>query len=65
MHMKVMPVYLTTRRDGLDFNLAYVPKSFNAPHKEEFDTEFMRALFKTGFDMAANGYPWVKKPPGF
>jgi predicted acylesterase/phospholipase RssA len=58
-------IYLTTQRDGVDFNLAYVPASFNAPHREEFDTEFMRALFQTGFEMAAKGYPWEKKPPGF
>ena len=58
-------IYVTTQRDGVDFNLAYIPASFNAPHKEEFDTDFMRALFQTGFDMAAKGYPWAKKPPGF
>lgn len=58
-------IYLTCRRDGVDFNLAYVPATFNAPHREEFDTEFMRALYKTGYDMAAKGYPWEKAPPGF
>jgi hypothetical protein len=58
-------IYLTSERDGVDFNLAYVPASFNAPRHEEFDTEFMRALFKTGYDMAAKGYPWEKAPPGF
>jgi hypothetical protein len=58
-------IYLTSQRDGVDFNLAYVPATFNAPRREEFDTEFMRALFKTGYDMAAKGYPWEKVPPGF
>ncbi|MGF1759874.1 patatin-like phospholipase family protein [Photobacterium sagamiensis] len=58
-------VYLITQRDGVDYNLAYVPESFNAPHREEFDTEYMRALFQTGFDMAVKGYPWNKTPPGF
>jgi hypothetical protein len=58
-------IYLTCQRDGVDFNLAYVPASFNAPRREEFDTEFMQALFKTGYDMAAKGYPWEKAPPGF
>ena len=46
-------------------NLAYIPESFNAPHREEFDTEFMRTLFQTGFDMAVKGYPWEKVPPGY
>lgn len=58
-------IYLTTQRDGVDFNLAYIPDSFNAPHTEDFDTEFMRQLYAVGYDMAAKGYPWQKTPPGF
>ena len=58
-------IYLTTQRDGVDFNLAYIPASFNAPHQEEFDTEFMRQLYALGYDMAVKGYPWQKAPPGF
>jgi hypothetical protein len=58
-------IYLTTQRDGFDFHLAYVPADFDAPHEQEFDTEFMRALFKRGYDMAARGYPWQKVPPGY
>ncbi len=58
-------IYLTTQRDGVDFNLAYISDSFNAPHMEEFDTEFMRQLYAVGYDMAAKGYPWQKTPPGF
>ncbi|MGR8979258.1 MAG: patatin-like phospholipase family protein [Gammaproteobacteria bacterium] len=57
-------IYAETERDGIDFNLAYIPKSFNAPHKEEFDSEYMRQLFRTGYNLAAEGYPWEKKPPG-
>jgi hypothetical protein len=58
-------IYLTTQRDGVDFNLAYVPSTFNAPHKEDFDPEYMRQLFALGYEMAAKGYPWKKAPPGF
>lgn len=58
-------IYLTCQRDGVDYNLAYIPASFHAPHKEEFDTEYMRVLFKTAYDMAAKGYPWAKTPPGY
>jgi len=57
-------IYAETSRDGIDFNLAYIPKSFNAPHQEEFDTNYMRQLFQTGYDLAINGYPWEKQPPG-
>ncbi|MGZ8238081.1 MAG: patatin-like phospholipase family protein [Methylobacter sp.] len=57
-------IYAETERDGIDFNLAYIPKSFDAPHKEDFDTDYMRKLFQTGYDLAAGGYRWEKTPPG-
>lgn len=58
-------VYLEAERDNVDFNLAYIPESFDYPPHEDFDTEYMRALYKVGYDMAVKGYPWSKKPPGF
>jgi predicted acylesterase/phospholipase RssA len=58
-------MYATTQRDGVDFNLGFIPSSFNAPHKEEFDTEYMRQLYDVGYEMALKGYPWLKAPPGF
>ncbi|MGR8932970.1 MAG: patatin-like phospholipase family protein, partial [Gammaproteobacteria bacterium] len=42
-------IYLTAERDGLDYNLAFIPKTFNTPHKEDFDTGYMRALFENGY----------------
>jgi len=57
-------IYSIAQRDGLDFNLAYIPGGFDAPHKEEFDTDYMRALFKLGYELAVKGYPWEKRPPG-
>lgn len=56
-------IYVTAKRDGLDYNLAYIPSTFNVPHREEFDTNYMRQLFDTGYQMAAAGYPWQKQPP--
>lgn len=58
-------IYLEAERDGLDFNLAHIPASFRMPHVEQFNTEYMRALFKVGYDLAADGYPWEKTPPGY
>jgi predicted acylesterase/phospholipase RssA len=58
-------IYLIAKRDGADFNLAIIPATFNAPHKEDFETEYMRQLFALGYEMAAKGYPWHKAPPGF
>jgi hypothetical protein len=58
-------IYATAERDGVDFNLAFIPASFDAPHKEEFDTEYMRQLYDVGHEMALQGFPWLKSPPGF
>jgi hypothetical protein len=57
-------IYATAQQDGLDYNLAYIPSSFNVPKKEDFDTAYMRQLFEVGYSMAAKGYPWQKAPPG-
>jgi predicted acylesterase/phospholipase RssA len=58
-------IYLTTQRDGIDYNLAYIGSDFDAPHKEEFDTAYMQKLFDYGYMLARTGYPWQKYPPGY
>ncbi len=58
-------IYLLAQRDGVDYNLAYIPPTFKEPHREEFDTQYMRRLFDTGYEMAVRGYPWEKVPPGY
>ena len=58
-------IYTTANRDGIDFNLTYIPPSFNTPHNEQFDTAYMQALYKVGLDAAKAGYTWQKYPPGF
>lgn len=57
-------IYQTTQQDQVGFNLAFIGPDFNAPHHEEFDTEYMRALYKYAYDRALNGYPWSHEPPG-
>ena len=56
-------IYAITERDGVDFNLGFIPATFNTPHKEEFDTIYMRALYEVGFGQAEAGYQWSKQPP--
>ena len=58
-------IYATTNRDGIDFNLTYIPASFNVPHTEQFDTNYMRSLYGVGLQAAKTGYQWYKYPPGF
>ena len=58
-------IYFTAQRDGFDFYLAYIPKSFTRQLKEPFETAYMQELFQLGYDLAVKGYPWAKAPPGF
>ncbi len=58
-------IFVTTQRDHIDFNLAYIPASFNQPRPKPFDPGYMRALYQTGYDLAARGYSWNKTPPGY
>jgi hypothetical protein len=56
-------IYTITRRDGTDFNLAYIRDEFQAPHATDFDPTYMRKLYDYGFEKAAAGYDWMKEPP--
>ena len=58
-------IYLGTQRDGMDYNLSFIPSGFEEKPKEAFDPEYMSKLFDLGYRMAKNGYPWEKAPPGF
>lgn len=58
-------IYLAARRDGIDFNLAYIPRAFTTQLQQPFDTAYMKELFQVGYDLAADGYPWAKGPPGY
>ena len=58
-------IYLTTQRDGFDYNLAFIPPTFNVAHREEFDTNYMQHLYATGKQLAEAGYRWEKYPPGY
>jgi predicted acylesterase/phospholipase RssA len=58
-------IYATAQRDGLDYNLAFIPPTFTTPHREMFDTAYMQSLYEVGFEAAKAGYSWQKYPPGF
>ena len=58
-------IYLGAQRDGMDYNLAFIPSDFEEKPKESFDPEYMSKLFDFGYRMAMDGYPWTKAPPGF
>jgi predicted acylesterase/phospholipase RssA len=59
-------IYAASKRDGIDFNLAYIPEEFKMKPKEVFDQEYMRALFDLGYQRIMKGnIPWLKTPPSF
>jgi predicted acylesterase/phospholipase RssA len=56
-------IYLTTKRAGAKFNLAFIGDDFHAEHKEDFDQTYMRALYNYAYEKAKRGYPWDHAPP--
>jgi hypothetical protein len=58
-------IYLTTQRDGIDYNLAYLDDEFEVPYKGPFDRTYMNTLFEYGYRKGIEGYPWKKLPPGY
>ena len=56
-------IWLTTRRDGLDFNLASIPFDFDLVATEPFDPVYMKALFQRGREDILEGRAWSQYPP--
>jgi hypothetical protein len=61
----VLRIFFISRRDGVDYNLAYIGRDFDPPPKKgEFDQTYMRNLFDYGYRQAVAGQSWHKTPPG-
>ncbi len=58
-------IYLTTKRDGVRFNLAYIEDDFGEPYKGPFDRDYMTKLFEFGYQKGKAGYHWHNVPPGY
>jgi hypothetical protein len=61
----MLRIYDTTRRDNVDYNLAFIEPDFAKPKSELFDPEYMKALFDYAFAKGRRGYAWHKAPPIF
>jgi hypothetical protein len=59
----VLRIYATTKRDGVDYNLAYIETDFADFKHEPFDPAYMRALFDYAYAKAASPAVWHKAPP--
>ena len=58
-------IYIAAQRDAIDYNLAFIPRTFTTPLRKPFDTEYMNELFALGYQLGSTGYPWAKVPPGY
>jgi hypothetical protein len=57
-------IYLGTTLDEMPFRLAFIPREFDLEPTEDFDPEYMRALFDFAYELSRDGYDWATAPPG-
>lgn len=56
-------IYSVAQRDHVAYRLAFIPPTFQTPHVTDFDPPYMKALYRTGYQLAEKGYPWETEPP--
>jgi patatin-like phospholipase len=59
----ILRIYFTSQRDGVDYKLGYIGSDFTFPHRENFDTAYMRALYEYGHEAIKRGKVWHGAPP--
>lgn len=57
--------YMLAKRQNSSFNLAFIKDDFEVAHKDDFEPEYMKALYNYGYKLAQEGYAWDHGPPGF
>jgi hypothetical protein len=56
-------LFVFAKKNGMDYNLAYIPGDFIDTSTQAFDPVYMTKLYDLGFRLARAGYPWKKTPP--
>jgi hypothetical protein len=56
-------LFVFCKKNGIDYNLAYIPGDFRDTSTQAFDPVYMTKLYDLGYRMAQAGYPWKKTPP--
>src|SRR3954462_12260085 len=59
----ILRIYATAKRDGVDYNPAYIEPDFPNTKHEDFGPAYLRPLFDYGYKKARAGYAWRKAPP--
>ena len=57
-------MYTQAQRDHMDFNLISIPENFTMKEPKPFDTAYMVALYRRGYELGHTNIPWQKVPPG-
>jgi hypothetical protein len=57
--------FVAAQKSGIGFNVASIPANFNAPSRGTFDPDYMKALFKVGYDQGKSANPFAAEPPPF
>ena len=58
-------IYLTAKRDGIDYNLVFLDDEFAVPYEGPFNKIYMNTLFEFGYRKGLAGITWHKVPPGY
>lgn len=56
-------MHASAQRNGIDYNLAYIPGDFPDTSTEAFDPIYMSRLFELGAKLGRSGGAWTKTPP--
>lgn len=59
----IYQIYDTTKRDRVEFNLAYIGSDFHLKSSGQFDPKYIDALLEYGMQKGRQGYAWKKVPP--
>jgi hypothetical protein len=57
--------FVAAQKSGIGFNVASIPTNFNAPSRGAFDPDYMKALFKIGYDQGKSANPFAAEPPPY
>jgi hypothetical protein len=65
LRMLIDRTFVASKNSGVGFNIASIPASFTAPSRGPFDPNYMKALFKSGYDQGNSANPFATAPPAY
>jgi hypothetical protein len=56
-------LYEFSKRNGMDYNVTFIPGNFKDTSTQMFDPIYMTRLYDLEFKLSQSGNPWKKTPP--